>query len=238
MASGAWVLASDLKLRPQEARCHQCEEAMFGNVAAKCISHSAASPARLYANSCRHFCRRQNTLIGPWPVIIGLVHDVRLARGTKPHPSARPTGAANINILLAMLECTVHVQGDIAECGVFRGATLVPMAVHLKQVPPHKHLFGFDSFEGFDNSILLDISLGGPPEPYKRVGAWRQISCSTVLSKLHRFRAENVILVNDYNDLPWPGCNKAVNEFLTDEPEKLQLIEIDNCQRFYICKGQ
>jgi len=220
-----------------------------------------------------------------WPPIIGMVHDVRLPRGTKPHSSPRPTGPANINILLAMINRSLHVTGDIAECGVFRGGTLVPMAVHLKQAAPHKHLFGFDSFQGFDNSIMLDISMDAPPEPYKRVGGWSETSGSRVLSKLHRFRADNVtlipgyfrdslprcadrrfsfvhldvgiyysyrecleffyprlssegiILVNDYDDPPWPGCNRAVDEFLIDKPEKLQFIEIDNYRKFYICKA-
>lgn len=219
-----------------------------------------------------------------WPPIISIVHDVRLPRRTKPHPSACPTGY-NINILLRMIDRTVHIEGDIAECGVFRGASLVPMAVYLKQAAPRKHLFGFDSFQGFDNSILLDISMDAPPEPCKHVGAFSQTSCSMVLGKLRRFRAENVtlipgyfrdslprcsdhrfsfvyldlgiyqankecleyfyprlssggiILVNGYNAPPWPGCNRAVDEFLVGKPEKLQLIEMDNYQKFYICRA-
>jgi hypothetical protein len=223
--------------------------------------------------------------LATWPPIIGMVHDIRLPRRTKPQASASATGPANINILLAMIDRTLRVEGDIAECGVFRGASLVPMAVHLHQVAPGKHLYGFDSFQGFDNSILLDIGMGAPPDPYKRVGGWRETSYSTVLNKLHRFRAENVtlvpgyfrdslrrfadhkfsfvhldigiyeaykecleffyprvssqgiILVNDYDKPPWPGCNKAVDEFLRDKSEKLQLIEIENHQKFYICKA-
>ena len=45
-----------------------------------------------------------------------------------------------------------------------------------------------------------------------------------------------VILANDYNKPPWPGCKKAVDEFLTGKPEKLQVVEMDNYQRYYICK--
>jgi O-methyltransferase len=222
--------------------------------------------------------------LATWPPIVGAVHEVRLPRRTVPHPSLRPTGAANINILLAMIDRTISIAGDIAECGVFRGATLVPMAVHLKQRGCGKRLLGFDSFEGYDSSILLDISMNAPDEPGKRVGAFSNTSSSAVLAKLHRFRADNVVLIsgyfhdslprcadhrfsfvhldlgiyqaykecleffyprmspggiilsNDYNKPPWPGCNKAVDEFLTGKPEKLQGIEMDNYQRFYICK--
>jgi O-methyltransferase len=220
-----------------------------------------------------------------WPVLLGKIHDVRVPRGIKPHPVPRPTGAANINILLEMIDRTLAVDGDVAECGVFRGGTLVPMAVYSKQRASAKRLLGFDSFEGFDNAILLDIGMNAPPEPYKRVGAWSHTSASRVLAKLRLFGADNVslipgyfrdslprcsqrrfsfvhldigiyqaykecleffyprmnpggiILVNDYNDPPWPGCNKAVDEFLSGKPEKLRLIQIDNYERFYIHKS-
>jgi len=225
-----------------------------------------------------------NQPLATWPPIFGAVHEVRVPRRTRPYPFPRPTGAANINILLAMIDRTISIVGDVAECGVFRGATLVPMAVHLMQRGCGKRLIGFDSFEGYDNSILLDISMDAPDEPCKRVGAFRNTSSAVVLGKLRRFRADNVtlipgyfhdslprcadhrfslvhldlgiyqaykecleffyprmsfggvILANDYNKPPWPGCNRAVDEFLTGKPEKLQLIEMDNYQRFYICK--
>lgn len=213
---------------------------------------------------------------------MGLVHDIKLPQRTKSHASS---GASNINILLAMIDRTIPIPGDIAECGVFRGASLVPMAVHLHQSKAPKHLFGFDSFEGFDNSILLDIGMGGPPEANKRVGGFRETSCSIVLDKLRRFRMENVtvipgyfreslprcadrkfsfvhldigiyeaykecleffyprlshsgiILLNDYDKPRWPGCTKAVDEFLSGKPEKLERIEMDNYRKFYICKA-
>lgn len=222
--------------------------------------------------------------LAKWPPFVGLVHDVRLPRRVRPHPSPRPTGPPHVNILIAMIDHTLGVEGDVAECGVFRGASLIPMAIHLQQVAPGKHLFGFDSFQGVDESILFDISLGAPPEQYKRVGAFDRTSCSMVKRKLLRFRLDNVqlitgyfrdslsehserrfcfahfdlgifqackecleffyprmnsggiILINSYNDPPWPGCNQAVDEFLQDKPEKLQLIEMDNYQKFYIRK--
>jgi hypothetical protein len=224
-----------------------------------------------------------NRPLATWPPLIGMVHDVRLPRRTKPQG---PFGAANINILLAMIDRTVPIEGDIAECGVFRGASLAPMAVHLHQVAPGKRLFGFDSFAGFDNSILTDLAMGGPPEANKQVGAFRETSSALVLEKLHRFRAQNVslipgyfrdslpgvadhrfsfvhldigiydaykecleffyprlsaqgiILLNDYGKPRWPGCTRAVDEFLSGKSEKPQLIEIHNHQKFYICKAQ
>jgi O-methyltransferase len=223
-----------------------------------------------------------NRPLAAWPTALGLVHDIKLPRRKT---SAGATGASNINILLAMIDRTHHVPGDLAECGVFRGASLVPMAIHLRQVAPAKHCFAFDSFTGFDNSILRDIGMGGPPEGNKRVGGFRETSYELVLNKLRRFRIENVtlipgyfrqslpqcadrsfsfvhldigiyeaykecleffyprlnsngiILLNDYDKPRWPGCTKAVDEFLTNKPETLQQIEIDQHRKFYICKA-
>lgn len=45
-----------------------------------------------------------------------------------------------------------------------------------------------------------------------------------------------VILLDEYNDPPWPGCNKAVDEFLADKAETLQKIEMDNYQKWYLRK--
>jgi hypothetical protein len=38
------------------------------------------------------------------------------------------------------------------------------------------------------------------------------------------------------NDPPWPGCNKAVDEFTSFTPEKPQMIERNNYQKWYLQK--
>jgi len=219
--------------------------------------------------------------LATWPPLLGLAHDIKLPSRTKAQSAI---GAANINILLSTIDRTAQVPGDVAECGVFRGASLVPMAVHLRQVAPAKHLFGFDSFEGYDDSILIDVGMGGPPEANKRVGGFKGTSCAVVRDKLRLFGANNatvipgnfreslpqcagrsfssvhldcgiyvsykecleffyprlnpggVILINDYGKPRWPGCTKAVDEFLQEKAEKLQIIEIDGHAKFYLCK--
>ncbi len=70
-------------------------------------------------------------------------------------------GPSNINILLSLLEQTEHLDGDVAECGVFRGATLLAMGLHLHQRGVDKTFLGFDSFQGFDESVAIDVALGG-----------------------------------------------------------------------------
>ena len=46
-----------------------------------------------------------------------------------------------------------------------------------------------------------------------------------------------VILFDEYNDPPWPGCNRAVDEFLLDKPERLIEISSDNYIRYFIRKA-
>jgi len=46
-----------------------------------------------------------------------------------------------------------------------------------------------------------------------------------------------IVLFDEYNDPPWPGCNKAVDEFLAGKPERLEMIERDNHQKWYFVKN-
>ena len=57
-----------------------------------------------------------------------------------------------------MLECTQRVDGDVAECGVFRGETLIPIGIFLSQNKPQSRVLGFDSFEGFDDTVDFTIT--------------------------------------------------------------------------------
>lgn len=89
-----------------------------------------------------------------WPYLFGLVYGVKLPDKVKPQAAPTTYGSANINIVLALLEKAADLPGDIAECGVFRGATLTPMAYHCRTRKLEKTLFGFDSFRGFDEREL------------------------------------------------------------------------------------
>jgi len=61
------------------------------------------------------------------------------------------------------LVMTQPVKGDIGECWVFRGRTLVPMGIYLAQQNSPKYIFGFDSFEGFDERNQGNIQLSRIP---------------------------------------------------------------------------
>lgn len=175
-----------------------------------------------------------------------------------------------------------RISADLKAAG-YRGGTLVPTGMYLKQRDLTKVVYGFDSFQGFDTSVNSEIALGGAPNSEKRLGGFADTSFEHVAAKVRRFGLEchvklvkgylvntladysrerfcfvhldvdiyesykvgleffyprmvsgGVILLDEYNDPPWPGCNKAVDEFLADKPETPREIERDNHVKYFI----
>ena len=52
-----------------------------------------------------------------------------------------------------------------------------------------------------------------------------------------RMSPGGVILIDEYNDPPWPGCTQAVDEFLAGKPETIREVTSDNQVRYYIRKA-
>ncbi|HYW00592.1 MAG TPA: TylF/MycF/NovP-related O-methyltransferase [Candidatus Acidoferrum sp.] len=57
------------------------------------------------------------------------------------------SGAKTQN-LLRLLESSAVLEGDVIECGVFRGGSLVEIACRLRELGSNKKIFGVDTFEG------------------------------------------------------------------------------------------
>lgn len=222
-----------------------------------------------------------------WPRIAARVHDLSLPAAVIPNPELAPYGAANINIILDLLDEVAAIPGSIAECGVYRGRTLIPLSFYLQSRSSQKRIFGFDSFEGFPAEQLKEELglLGDAGDANKSEAGFRDTSFALVKQKLALFGLKHVelhkgyfsdtlascadevfsfvhldcdlygsykecleffyprlsnggiILFDEYDDPPWPGCNKAVDEFLANKPERLQRIERQNYQKFFFRKG-
>jgi len=211
--------------------------------------------------------------------------EVKVPRSVHPNLERSPEGSANINIIFELLRETTPVPGDIAECGVFRGASLLAIGLWVKQHRLRKRVLGFDSFAGFDHSVAIDVNLGGVPSRDKKVGGFGETSYEAIADKVKRLglgdtiqlspgffthslkahadrtfsfvhldcdlyqsyldclsffyprmSTDGVILFDEYNDPPWPGCNLAIDQFLADKPERPVEIERDNFQKWYIRK--
>lgn len=225
-----------------------------------------------------------------WPFWMGLLHRVSVPKLVpithlrKRHSS--PEGKANINIIIELLERTKSVPGDVAECGVFQGGSLIPIGIWCREYTPDRVIYGFDSFRGFDEAINTDLGLGGADDRDKRLRGFAETSFEHVLQKIELFELQyavnlvpgyfrdtlafvdtlrfafvhldvdiyqsyreclaffyprmnpgGIILFDEYNDPPWPGCNKAVDEFLADKPERPIMIERDRDQKWFIIRA-
>src|SRR2546427_1027581 len=119
--------------------------------------------------------------IATWPAWIERVYDIRIPRATIPQPELAPTGGANINIIFRMIDRTRLLPGEIAECGVYRGASLLAMGIYLRHNGIGKRIYGFDSFKGFDESINIDLELHGADNEDKVPRGFSDTSIQLVL---------------------------------------------------------
>jgi hypothetical protein len=220
-----------------------------------------------------------------WPGFYGRAQAIKIPSLVHPLPVRTAECGSNIKIIFKLMKSVAHLPGDMAECGVYQGATLIAEALYLKQNKIPKSICACDSFEGFDETVLSEIALGGTNESHKRIGGFDDTSVRLIQNKLSRLGLNErvhllkgyfqnslselkdrrfcfvhldcdlydsyktcldffysrlvpsgIILFDEYNDPPWPGCNKAVDEFLDAKKEKLIEIESDNYLKYYIQK--
>ena len=225
----------------------------------------------------------RDKLVAEWPKWVGDLLEIKIPANLTRKATLSPEGGSNINIILALLDRTRDVPGDVAECGVFKGGSLTAIALYLRENRLAKHVYGLDSFQGFDGSVQKDIELGGAEDREKRVGGFAGTSLAEVGAKLAglrlldtitlipgyfshtlgtlpstsfsfvhldcdiydsykqtlqyfypRMSPGGIILFDEYNDPPWPGCNLAVDKFLAEKPEQPTYITMNNYEKFFI----
>ena len=116
-----------------------------------------------------------------------LIKRVRQILGTPPPPAGPvlrqpPFDYAHINLLLyfhRMMEQIRTVEGEIVECGVGGGTTMLILSTLVKMEGKFRKIWGFDSFEGFPEVSPHDAS---PRMPKK--GDWANTSVDAIISKL------------------------------------------------------
>ena len=226
-----------------------------------------------------------NKPISKWPKWAGKVCGINLPKRTTKRKILE-SGGSNINIIFKLLEVTKDIDGQVAECGVFQGHSLLPIGLYLKQENSLKKIYGFDSFEGFNEEVKIDIDLGGDNSSQKKIGGFNSTSFNYVENLIKGFKLSDkikifqgyfeetlsnvqekkfsfvhldcdlyspykgcleffyprisrggIILIDEYNDPSWPGCNKAVDEFIQTNSIKLSKIEDNNYVKYFIEKG-
>src|SRR6188474_1722334 len=162
--------------------------------AAMAAKHSAGTLLRAWT---RPLVRR-----GPierLPGWIATLHSIKVPANVEANPEESPAGSANIRMIFQLLETTLSLPGNVAECGVWQGSTLLPTGLFLRRRAPTKRVLGFDSFQGLNETVSRDVVLGGDVDERKRVGGFSNTSYEGVNQKVREFGlAETATLVPGY----------------------------------------
>lgn len=115
-----------------------------------------------------------------------------------------------------------NIEGDIVECGVFKGASLARFAMFRKLFPANntKKIIGFDSFDDFpETSFEPDIKLR---KDFVEECGIQSISTGQLMEVLkHKNCDENVELIAG-------DITKTVPEYLNKNPDlKISLLNLD-----------
>ncbi len=136
------------------------------------------------------FFLNKRKMLEQWPDWAGEVCGIEL-----PGKNGESDKKARISILLKLLKKTAEIPGQIAECGVFQGATLIPIGYQAGKSMPLKKVYAFDSFTGFDEKIKNPIDQAGKKSLMKRVGGFSDTSCGYVEAKIKAFNLGRMISV-------------------------------------------
>jgi predicted O-methyltransferase YrrM len=87
--------------------------------------------------------------------------------------------------MIALLESTLRLPGDIIECGVYRGESLQWIARVLADRAPEKTVFACDSYEGFPEEEVGRVDLGSLRFLFRVRKNFRM--CADTPARLERF---------------------------------------------------
>ena len=133
------------------------------------------------------------------PGWIATLHNLKVLGNVKPNPFESSAGSSNIRIIFRLLGPALALPGDVAECGVWQGSTLIPIGLFMRRRSPAKRLLGFDSFQGLNDTVSRDVALGGDEDPRKRVGGFSNTSFEAVDLRVRQFGLPGAVtLVRGY----------------------------------------
>jgi len=175
--------------------------------------------------------------------------------------------------MISLLETTLGLDGDVIECGVFRGRSLRLICKTCRdRVGYGKAILGLDTFEGFPENgissydtkrfrsafrlmgkfqaaedvpshlrmfadkfdINLELYKGTFEEILPKLDHRRfcfiHLDCDTyrahmecLASLYDRLVPGGIIVYDDYKAKAWPGAQLAIDEFLSDKPEEVEI---------------
>ena len=94
--------------------------------------------------------------------------------------------------LLAQIDQTLQLEGDIVECGSARCGTSIIIAEHLRRRGSTKKVYAYDSFEGFDLEELAAERRAGLTE--EQDDSFTTTSYRYVREKIRRLGFESIVI--------------------------------------------
>jgi hypothetical protein len=151
-----------------------------------------------------------------WNYWFGRLYNIKLPGKVKPFAKEDSGGSANINIIMYLLDQSKHLNGDIAECGVFQGATLIPVTYMLHQLNDQRKIFGFDSFEGFGKAAEVESASDITGHIDLETEMFQHTSLGLIQDKLRltRTNIENLSLVKGYFEDSLPAYKNHEYSFV------------------------
>jgi len=90
-------------------------------------------------------------------------------------------------------------DGAVAECGVYKGGTLLGMAHILRLRGIQAPIYGLDSFEGFPNPAAEDFLADGTLHEYAKKGFFSDATCEKLQRKIARLGfADTITLIKGF----------------------------------------
>jgi O-methyltransferase len=118
------------------------------------------------------------------------------------------------------------VPGDIVECGVGRGGSIIVICYAASLFGLDKVIYGFDSFAGFPSASAND--LGERVTNLGEVSGWKDTSRQMILDTLEMDRSQNPMSLLRTNDVRVKLVSGFFNETLIHNlPEHIALLHVD-----------
>lgn len=157
-----------------------------------------------------------STPLPKWNYWMGRVYNIKLPGKVKAFSAPNNGGSANINIVMDLLTRTDAVSGDIAECGVFQGATLVPVTYTLNARKDTRQIYGFDSFEGFGKAAEVESATDTSGQIDLETEQFMQTSVGLIQRKLQltHTKTDRLHLVKGYFENSLPAYNAHSYSFV------------------------
>src|SRR2546423_8646979 len=127
------------------------------------------------------------------PGWLGTLHNLNVPNNVLPNVREEARGGANVRIVFRLLESALSLEGDVAECGVYQGSTLIPIGLFVRQRRSPKRVLGFDSFAGLDETVKVDIGLVRADDPEKKPGGFSHTSYGTLVDTIRQFDLESTV---------------------------------------------